>query len=311
MGIDTERIASLRSYEDRGLAIRETLVQPRVGGASTVGVLSTPLEGTPAGGWVICHSFGLEQVYLQSLESTVARRLAAVGFAVLRSHAQGYGDSELGAEHATPGSQVRDAQDAAAALVEAVGVTRVGFAGMRFGGSIAALAADAFGAAGLVAVAPVVTGGGSIQAMARQAQMAELSSGRDAGESPLDEFRSTGVLDLLGFPISREAFEEVSALDLVKQLERFRGDSLLVQVSRAPTPENAMAGLAEHLRGLGGTCDVEVLADRAALRFGLPRYRRSEHGRKEDTQAGLSESIAAVVSAWCRDRQWQQAEVRS
>src|SRR6266700_317202 len=91
LGVDQERIASFRSYVDSALQIRETFVQPRIGGAQTVGVLSTPLDSTPTGGWIICHSFALEHVYLQSMESAVARRLAATGFAVLRFHSQGYG----------------------------------------------------------------------------------------------------------------------------------------------------------------------------------------------------------------------------
>ena len=128
MGVDRERIEALRSYVDRGLGIQETFVQPLIGGGRTIGVLSGPLDSPPLGGWVVCHSFGLEQVYLQSLESALARRLAATGFAVLRFHGRGYGDSELGTEHISLRSHVDDAQDAARVLSEATGVERIGFA---------------------------------------------------------------------------------------------------------------------------------------------------------------------------------------
>src|SRR5437867_1508751 len=103
----------MRSYADRELGIQETFLQPRIGGGRTVGVLSIPLDLPLAGGWVICHSFALEQVYLQSLESALARKLAATGFAVLRFHTQGYGDSELGVEHISLRGHVDQAGEAA------------------------------------------------------------------------------------------------------------------------------------------------------------------------------------------------------
>jgi hypothetical protein len=308
--IDEERIASFRSFEDRGLGIRESFVQPRIGEGRTVGVLSTPLDSTPLAGWVICHSFALEHVYLQPLETALARGLAATGLAVLRFHAHGYGDSELDADHVSLRSHVEDTEGAAGVLAEETGVARIGFAGIRLGGTVAALAADRLHAAGLVAVAPAVRGDAYIRSITNQARLTDLSDQEEAPPAdPIAELRATGTLDVLGFPLRREVFDEIASLDLADRVGAFRGQALLLQVSRSPDPDGALQHLAERLRGLGASCDLEVLVDRAAMRFGLPRFRRSKSGGKEDTQVSLAESVIARVVEWCRNRRWGPAEV--
>ncbi len=312
MGIDPDRIASFRSFVDRELGIREAFVQPRIGGAMTVGVLSTPLEATPVDGWVLCHSFALEQVYLQPLETALARALAAAGHAVLRFHAQGYGDSDLGTEHVSLRSHVDDAREAAGALRDVAGVQRVGFAGLRLGGTVATLAADQAGAAGLAAVAPAVDGHAYVQWMTKQARLTGVSTGEEAlAADPVAQLMAAGTLDVLGFPLRREVYQEISSLDVLGSLRGFEGDALLLQVSRGSEPDPVLGGLAERLRGLGARVDLQQLVDPAALRLGLPRFRRSKQGRKEDMQGDLSDRVVAAVAAWARSLRWHEAGIRS
>src|SRR5438105_5545724 len=83
--------AFLPSYRDRRIGIEERFLQPVLAGDRTIAVLSTPLDGPRSLGWVICHSFGMEQIHLQPLEVAAARRLAAAGFPSLRFHAPGCG----------------------------------------------------------------------------------------------------------------------------------------------------------------------------------------------------------------------------
>ncbi|MDP9342566.1 MAG: hypothetical protein M3Q23_10855 [Actinomycetota bacterium] len=230
----------------------------------------------------------------------------------MRFHTQGYGDSELGTEQISLRSHVDQAKEAAGVVAGEAGVERIGFAGIRLGGTVAALAADAAGAAGLVAVAPAVDGEAYVQWMTKQARLTEVSSGeKTLPGDPIAELMARGTLDVLGFPLRREVYEEIRALDLADALQGFRGDALLLQVSRTAGPDPALRRLAERLRALGARADLEVLADPRALRLGFPRFRRSKDGRKEDVQGDLTEGVVGAVAAWCRDRRWQAAEVPS
>ena len=78
---------------DERAGLRERFITTTIGGDQTVGVLATPLGEEKTTGWVICHSYGMEQVNLQTHEVPAARALAASGFPVIRYHGQGYGDS--------------------------------------------------------------------------------------------------------------------------------------------------------------------------------------------------------------------------
>ena len=177
---------------------------------------------------------------------------------------------------------------------------------------MAALAADESGAAGLAAVAPAVDGSDYVRWMANQARLTGVSSGEETlPGDPVAHLQATGTLDVLGFPLRREVYDQISALDLVGSLGGFRGDALVLQVSRSGEPDPALRRLAERLRALGARVALDVLADPAAIRLGLPRFRRSKQGRKEDTQGDLSDRVVGEVAAWVRALEWDQAEVRS
>lgn len=62
-----------RSWKDREAGIGEEFLRPEVGGARTVAVLTKPLGEAHDTGWVVCHSFGGEQMHLSRLEVMVAR----------------------------------------------------------------------------------------------------------------------------------------------------------------------------------------------------------------------------------------------
>src|SRR5688572_11635195 len=94
MALDEALLGAHRRFEDPALGYSEEFLQPTLGGRKTVAVLSLPLQSRQPLGWVICHSFGIEQVHLGRLDTMVARALAGAGFPVVRFHGRGYGDSE-------------------------------------------------------------------------------------------------------------------------------------------------------------------------------------------------------------------------
>ena len=304
MAVNLASIGSLSAYEDPSTGIRERFLTPEIGGGRTVAVLSEPLSKTHPIGWVVCHSFGLEQDNLQTFEVGMARRLAGSGFSVLRYQSQGYGDSELPVEHATLESHVRGAVDAASLLMRTPGISGVGLIGAKFGGSVALLAAERVSASAAVLLHPVVRGRPYMQALIRSGLIAGLSgdgSGPSHREDPIEAMQRAGYADVLGFPLRPEVFDEISELDLTRAVRSFGGRSLVMQISRSANPRKEVEQLVERLRTLGGECRLEVVMDEGALRFGLPRFRTVSATTKTDLLADLSEMITAAVVSWCAE----------
>lgn len=301
--VDVAReLAPLAEFEDPSAGIRERFLTPSIGGGRTVAVLATPIGERRATGWVVCHSYGMEQVNLATHEVPVARVLAAAGFPVLRYHGQGYGDSELPAEQVDLESHVRDALDAADVLAQAAGVSHVGLLGARLGGTVAALAASRSDAAGLVMWDPVVRGRSYARSLLTLSVMLQLMhQERVKGQAPDPErvLAETGMLDVQGFPLTRRMFDELSELDLPGHLEAFSGRSLVLQVSRGSEPRTELMRLVARLRELGGTSELGVVADERANTFGEPRYRPVGGGTKADVQGSLGEALLARTFAWC------------
>jgi pimeloyl-ACP methyl ester carboxylesterase len=310
---DVARVATYQSYTDPRLGIRESFLQPTIGGGRTVAVLSMPLDTTPSMGWVMCHSFGLEHIYLQPLESALARRLAGAGFAVLRFHAQGYGDSELGLDRMTIASHIDNAREAGPVLAEAAGTPALGFMGCRFGGTVAALAADRSGAEGLVVISPVVHGESYIRALMRDARVARFPDAAEVDETDDDEAPEPGPaedLSIGGFPLRREVLGEISALDLTDELKAAHCRSLVLQVSRRPVPDRVLSGLAGKLNQVGARSELDILTHATALRFGMARFKKADQAHKMDSQAELTEAVVARVVAWCGTQEWARSETR-
>ncbi len=305
--IDRARLESLRSYTDHRRGITESFMSLDFGGRPGVGVLSVPIVSQREAGWLICHSFGMEQTHLLPLEVAVARSLVANGFPVLRFQGRGYGESDAPIEEVGLESHVADAADAAdvfRAMLSAGGVARVGLIGARFGGAVAALVADRLGASALVLLDPAVSGKAYLNSIIRARLVAELADqGRASATArdPWEVLDEQGLLEVDGFPLTRRAFDEISLLDVAKQLSRFTGDALVVQVSRSPRPSPGLRRLLARFGDLGASAKLEVVADPEATRFGLPRYRLTGDASKVDTQERLSATLIERTVAWCSE----------
>jgi pimeloyl-ACP methyl ester carboxylesterase len=304
MSLDLTTLQRLRTYEDTDLGIRERFLKINVGGGSTIAVLSEPLENPRAPAFVLAHSFGLEQIALKSIETPIARRVSAAGFPVLRFHCQGYGDSELSVDQVSVHTHVRDTVDAISEVTDATGISQVGLMGARFGGSVAALVAERVNGVALALWHPVVSGEKYIRALMRQSTLSDIASypsGR--GLAPPDELeeklKTQGVVDLQGFPVTREAFEAFRTMDLM-HMEAFKGSSLVVQISATPRISSELEGFANRLRELGGECAFEVVIHARARVFGGARFRVEGGDHKIDTQADLLEDLANRTVEWCK-----------
>jgi pimeloyl-ACP methyl ester carboxylesterase len=297
--VDHQLIASVGTFTDPELGIRERFLTPTFGGATTVAILSEPIATSPRGGWVWCGSFGAEQGYLTPFEVSLTRRLAATGHAVLRYHDQGYGDSELDAEAISLGSHRQDALDAVGFLrATTPDLATIGLIGPRFGGTVAALVAAEAQASALVLIDPVVSGSTYVRTMLARSVIGGLKEGSAARTAPAAGSNGSTVIEVEGTLLDRAAVDEIAGLDLARAVSGYRGPSFILQVSRSSEPREPMERLRAKLADLGGDPELRVIADPDALRFGLPRFRRAGGSRKVDVQTDLSETLVSQVVRW-------------
>jgi pimeloyl-ACP methyl ester carboxylesterase len=290
-------------FQDRRQGISEEFLQPVIGSGHTIAVLGRPLGPARSVGWVVCHSFGLEQIYLHRSEITVARELARAGFPVLRYHGQGYGDSEADQESITLSSHLADAA-AAVEVLRSQGVARVGVLGARFGGMVAALTADRLELPFLGLWDPAVAGATFIRDFLRAQVLSEMvETHGELAASNLGDLRSrlqqSGLIDVRGFPLTREAYEEISRADLLKDIKRFRGDAMILNLSRTGRMDRRSADLKSHLQRLGARCASDVFRHPLAGRFGQHGF-VNEGGldRKKDVVLDLARWLADRTRAW-------------
>src|SRR5262249_31878507 len=102
-----------------------------------------------------------------------------------------------------------------------------------------------------------------------------------------------------GFLLTRETFEEIAAIDLRAELRRFRGEALIVSVTRTGTVWEPATTLGAHLRSLGASCTDLVLQERAALAFGQHHFLRLPDGEGDrDITHALDRNLAAATARW-------------
>lgn len=181
---------------------------------SCFGWLHRTAQGAGAG-VVICNPFGYEAVCAHRSLRHFAESFARAGLPTLRFDYDGTGDSV--GDDRDPGrlaAWVESTREAVRTLRETTGVTRVWLVGVRLGVTIAALAAsegNPANIAGLVAVAPVVSG----KAYLRELGLLQMALG--LGQPPPGAVAvEEGAQEALGFLVTSETKQAVSRVDLTK-----------------------------------------------------------------------------------------------
>ncbi len=315
MLIDEALLERRGTFVDERLRIEERFVPLELTGGSTLGVLSTPIEPQLRTGWVVCHSFGPEHLYLNATEVVIARALAAAGFPVLRFHAQGYGDSEHVEATPRPSTHLRDAHDAVVRFHEIADVDSVGTLGCRFGATVASLVADEAGLKAVAAIDPVVSGPRYVKTLLRASVFESATGGDGATRTSMEDLRhalaSGDPVNVRGFGLRQEAVTELEALDLAGDLRRFSGAALVVQVSRGERPQRDQVGLVDALRSMGAETRFVVVSDPMAGLFGDHHFRAVGEDVVSDALVGLHRSLADEVVEWAQAGSGSSREVAS
>jgi exosortase A-associated hydrolase 2 len=207
------------------------------------GVVHQPV-GTPSGAaWVFCHPFAEEKLWAQRVYVSFARTLAARGAWVVRFDMMGNGDSEGQFSAASVNTMLSDIDCAIRYLEGVSGISRgIGLLGLRFGATLAALAAERSPKVGkLVLWEPIVDGAKYMQEMLRinlTTQSAVYKEIRHNREALVRMMREGTTVNIDGYELAYPCYEQATAVNLKKGRKRFDGSCLIVQIGRDGQPVN-------------------------------------------------------------------------
>lgn len=205
------------------------------------GVLHEPIGAPSGGAWVFCHPFAEEKLWAQRVYVSFARMLAARGAWVLRFDSMGNGDSEGQFATASVETMLSDIASAIRQLEQSSGIGQgIGLLGLRFGATLAALAAEGSPKVSkLVLWEPIVDGGKYMQEMLRinlTTQSAVYKEIRHNREALVRMMREGATVNIDGYELAYPCYEQVSAVNLKEGRKRFAGASLVVQVGKDGQP---------------------------------------------------------------------------
>lgn len=219
-------------------------------------VVHRPAAGPALGSVTLCSSLFAEQHTDYRREVRLARVLASAGFAVIRFHYRGLGNSAP-----APGSVeafARDALDVTLAARRMTPVSRVAFAGVGVGSLVASRALLAHQEAPLLLWKPVVDGAQFFRDFlrARLIAAARLGGARSGTtEELLSRLASDGRVDIMGFTVTASLYHSVTASRLAETLPRCPRPILLQSFRGARA--RGLEELAAHWSARGSLVEIQ------------------------------------------------------
>lgn len=207
-------------------------------------------DGECRGGVVLCAPLAEEKLWAHRVLVSCARELARRGWAALRFDFRGEGDSDRDFAQADLTTRLEDTAAAIASLrTEVPGVNPVTLVGLRFGASVAALAAAGRSDIGrLVLWDPVVDGSDYVQGVLRANLMAQMAIHHkviEGRERLVERLEQGGTVNIEGYDFGPGLYRELTAMDLRRTLPGCSADTLLVSITPRPAPaREALVALA-------------------------------------------------------------------
>ena len=248
--------------------------------------------GAPSGEvFVFCHPLAEEKLWAHRVFVSYARQLAAGGTAVLRVDLRGNGDSDGDFSVCSVETGVADILCAVAEARRRWRVPRVHLLGLRFGATLAALAAEQARDIGrLVLWAPITDGERYIQELLRTnlaTQTAVFKEVRFDRTELVEQMRGGATVNVDGYAMAYPLCEQASRVTLAAEKKTHAGACLVVQIERQPGRP------APDLDQLAATY---TLATRA--------FAQEEPFWKEIQKSYLRDApnLAAVTTSWLQER---------
>lgn len=301
--ISIDRALLRRSNVADDGTVRERMTFLPVAGGSCWTDLYTPTGQQQDTGFVICHAYGLELLWLHRIERAMSRALAAAGYPVLAIHRRGFGDSSGSLAETTIASQTEDVLAGIDLLQSETGVRFLGLIAPRFGSVIASAVLGQRPVDRLLLMNPVLDGPAYFRSMIRDMHVISLAMGLEdeppTVEEALAAMGSDGVLDVLGQPIYRAMYDEVAQLDVRGPLAGFTGDVLACQIAKRSSPGRELRALSEAITAAGGQCRIESVREPVGGSFGHSSQIRSPSATVlREVLGPVEEALAIAAVEW-------------
>ncbi len=204
-------------------------------GKELFGVMHFP-EKPGSKGVLICHPLFEEKLHVHRVLVDFSRLLSSSGFSVMRFDYYGDGDSQGEFEEATLETRLNDISSALNFFREKTSVDRLALLGVRFGATLVSLSAENKGLSdALILWAPILKGNDYLLQILRMnltQQVVVYKKVLYTREDLIKGLKEGGKINVEGYEITRDLYEQVSKVDLLAENKKFKGKTLLFQFSQ-------------------------------------------------------------------------------
>lgn len=243
------------------------------------GILHRPTVSESHKGFVFCHPFAEEKLWAHRVFVRFARELAGRGYTVLRFDYMGHGDSEGDFQDSSVETRIADIRSALRAIRHhEPTLETIGLLGLRFGATLAAVAADRGPEVeSMILWEPIVDGDRYMQDALRTnltTQMAVYGRVTENRQVLIEKMRAGFSVNVDGYEVTYPLFEQASAIKLLSTGSSFSGRVLVAQIASRSRPiRKELDSLAQAYKHGGVVEAVEEPFWREIKRF----YGRAEH----------------------------------
>jgi pimeloyl-ACP methyl ester carboxylesterase len=218
-----------------------------------------PAQGDTAGKLpiVIAPSLFEERKSAYGALRRLAVRLAAAGHGVLRFDYRGSGESGGSSAMRRWEQMAQDVAVARKTLARLCGKRDSALIGLRLGGTLVLQETIRAGGEAVIALAPTVKGAAQVRLWKMRSKIrSELTQNTAGAESSSAAAGPAQVIDFDGFELHPQFFDDVAAIDLIKDLGALSCPGRVIQISHRtePAPEST-----QLLSTLGSRAKLECL----------------------------------------------------
>jgi exosortase A-associated hydrolase 2 len=201
------------------------------------GILHEPEYNDNHTGFIFVHPFAEEKLWAHRVLVNFARFLTREGYTVLRFDFMGHGDSEGNFQDSSVETRLSDIKAALQTIkAKAPQIKKFGLLGLRFGATLAALAAEELtDIRKLILWEPILEGDKYMQQILRSnlaTQNAVYKKIRYTREQLIQILKEGKTVNFDGYDLSYPFFEQISAINLTLNPPAFHGETLIVQIDR-------------------------------------------------------------------------------
>lgn len=238
-----------------------------------------------SGGFVLCPPFAEEKLWSHRVYVSLARALCERGYNVLRFDYTGSGDSEGDFESCTLETYLADIMTAFRELKEAAGIEKAGLMGLRFGATLALLAASSLENCAnrqeektgpLVLWEPVLDGAEYVRELLKVNLATQAAVYRKIRHTTADLVRlmeGGATVNVDGYELNYRLYRDMIGINLLDGNTRYHGRTLAVRIDYGPggREKDGAASRFERLASVLGDCEIAGVPESPFWKE-LPRF---------------------------------------